>query len=479
MTLERLMASSGTGASAQTRRSVHAELDTAATAFFGGNFSRAVATTNDQIRKLDPGLAGWCAGLSIQLPEPTLDPDGKLKMILRHVGGTAAARPGLLRVELRPIGEELAKQSKGEWVAGRVGAEELEKLGRGEKLELSFEAGNMHASEARRVMIVSEDGEDRTVAGLVSRAAEPVDSMRDRLQRDLEAMESTLKPVLIPALRAARARTRQLVSVPESGDLFYHVIAGGVLAREVGEEVAALQAGRDPYQDRTGDQWTVLTSGDAMVISRVFVPPVQPGRGAKDVPQDRAGEHAWPLVIALHGAGADEHMWLDGYGAGVLKRSAAEHGFIVVSPRITLTAFNPGTLDTIVAGIGRWHKIDRQRIYLMGHSMGGGVATAWAKLREGEIAAVCTIAGVGTLTGTKALPPTLAIAAGQDGVVPPKRIRASAEAAKAAGLRVEFVSLEDAGHVLVAGEAVPIAVEFVLKHRLGGVRGEGKGGDDR
>lgn len=45
-----------------------------------------------------------------------------------------------------------------------------------------------------------------------------------------------------------------------------------------------------------------------------------------------------PLLVVLHGAGGDENMFPEAYGAGIIKRIAEKHGLLVASPRRTASA---------------------------------------------------------------------------------------------------------------------------------------------
>ena len=129
---------------------------------------------------------------------------------------------------------------------------------------------------------------------------------------------------------------------------------------------------------------------------RVFVPPSWDGKTSL------------PIVVMLHGAGADENTYMDQSG-GLLPRLAAQHGYIVVSPlgfaplgaygnplrlpavfgesaaaatqRAAVTParqreLNLSELDVISALeiVTEEYGADRSRTFLAGHSMGSGGA---------------------------------------------------------------------------------------------------------
>ena len=71
----------------------------------------------------------------------------------------------------------------------------------------------------------------------------------------------------------------------------------------------------------TGDQhrqYLFAPTGQQMPL-RVFVPPTWDGKAAL------------PIILMLHGAGANENTYMDQAG-GLLRKLAAQHGYIVVSP---------------------------------------------------------------------------------------------------------------------------------------------------
>lgn len=76
-----------------------------------------------------------------------------------------------------------------------------------------------------------------------------------------------------------------------------------------------------------------------------------------------------PVVIALHGAGGSENMFFESYGAGICREEAERRGWILMSPRSSASA---------VAACLAWLREERgmrpRKVFVMGHSMGGGMA---------------------------------------------------------------------------------------------------------
>ena len=85
--------------------------------------------------------------------------------------------------------------------------------------------------------------------------------------------------------------------------------------------VLALTLGAAAQTRTAGDQhrqYQFVPTGQQMTL-RVFVPPAWDGKASL------------PILLMLHGAGANENTYLDQAG-GLLPRLAAQHGYIVVSP---------------------------------------------------------------------------------------------------------------------------------------------------
>ena len=71
----------------------------------------------------------------------------------------------------------------------------------------------------------------------------------------------------------------------------------------------------------------------------------------------------------------------------VAPRLAAEANLVLVSPATTAFARSPATLDSLLAVLGREHRIDATRVYLLGHSMGAGAAAKLAGERPQRVRA--------------------------------------------------------------------------------------------
>lgn len=227
------------------------------------------------------------------------------------------------------------------------------------------------------------------------------------------------------------------------------------LADAVLAELEALESGNDPCAtlDRGAavvDRWQEIDAAGARLPVRVFAPSTVLGGRA-------------PLVIALHGAGGDENMFMEAYGRGVIRRLAAEHGTVVVSPRVTPMAPWPVLFDAIVDEMERCHGIDRTRVVLVGHSMGAGVVASLVNARPEAIAAAAMIAGSGSITIDATRAPRLRVdAGGRDPVVPAARIARQVAAMRERGLSIEHREHAARGHTLIVGEVLPELFAWLL-----------------
>lgn len=176
---------------------------------------------------------------------------------------------------------------------------------------------------------------------------------------------------------------------------------------------------------------------------------------------------ALPVVVALHGAGGNEHMFLEAYGAGRLAALADAMGFVVISPSTPAVAADPGALDALLDAAHQEHPIDRDRVYLVGHSMGAGAAWSLATRQPETVRAVACIAGPcggGVAPGTGAqLPPLLAIGGALDPLAAPDRMRAAVEAGVGEGVEAELRILETQGHTLIVGAVLDEVISWLME----------------
>lgn len=253
------------------------------------------------------------------------------------------------------------------------------------------------------------------------------------------------------AIGACKARINLLTDSPSIDNPSQFLADPTELRKQLDGEIAALLESRDPYKDKRGDYWRTIAFKGAEIPCRYFAP-----ASLKGSP---------PLLIALHGAGGDEAMFMDGYGAGILKELAARHGMLVVTPRTELLIGNAEALTEVIEAIGYDYEFDRSRVYLLGHSLGAMASGGLSSQKPGQIAAAVLIAGNGRFSPGRKPPPTLVLAGELDPLMKVADVEAGVAKAKEAGQPIELRVIKGRGHSLLVGEELPRAVEWLLKHK--------------
>ena len=451
-------------ADARTRAAAHRAMDRAVYQFFTADHSGAIRTMNEVADALRLGRA--IDADENQQPQqrqqaPARPPDvvSAVRSIRVRVAPRVANvhRPSIFNVRLSalypieiPEPIDLRLVVREDAPGGKVVFEQPLQLRAGAPLP-SISAKQPAAAPGRyRVLLVDAAGTAIDVARwfVVDRSLDVQRAANER--RLFEVNQGEFK--LFQALVACRARNALLQDRPSEAESSQFLADPTTLLPAVNAEVEALLKGEDPYAGRLGDYWRAIPAGAMQVPSRVYVPD-----------QAKAGQPL-PLVIVLHGAGADENAWVEAMGAGEIKRQADAHGFIVVSPNTYWVMPNPNGLKGIVETMSVEYAIDRTRVYVIGHSLGSMAAAGMATRAPEAVAGAVLIAG-GAIAPDATTCPVLMIAAELDPIFPPHQLEGAAARAKEAGLPVEFKLMRESGHALVAGEALPEAVQWLLKHR--------------
>jgi predicted esterase len=419
------------------------DFDRTTLAFFSGDFPRVLRQMHDLTARMVGDSAPnsptrQLLGLRLRVTPRVLVSDGPaLRLTLTVMYADTSARQAR-RVSLRMLRAD----------GSEIGAPVLEiPADAAAGSEFSIELALNGAENARGSLMAEATLPD---AQVVLRAPffvmnASADSTRVRLSRLADAVELKADPQTRASLRA---RLTLLTDTPDEANSAQFLADPVALSDAIQEEIAAIEAGRDPYR-RTGDLWRVLRMPGGEVPMRVYVPP-----------QARSGR-ALPVVIALHGAGADENMFLEGYGAGRLRTLADSAGFVLISPLTTAFVRERGTLDSALALVARSATIDRARVYVIGHSMGGAATIKLASESREQVRAAVVIAGVGTLPAGARLAPTLFIGAEHDLVIPVTRVRVTYDQLLAAGAPVEYEQANGWGHTLIVGAHLERAVHWL------------------
>jgi len=222
----------------------------------------------------------------------------------------------------------------------------------------------------------------------------------------------------------------------------------------------ALDAGRDPFAGRRGDLRKAYRSAVDRTLQpyRLFIP------SAYD------GSKPAPLVVALHGMGGDENSMFDSYANGLLKREADRLGMMVVCPKGRDSASmyrgsaEQDVLD-VLAEVRRDYKVDSNRIYLMGHSMGAYGTWSVAMAHPDLFAALGPISGGGDTNGMVKIRtiPEYVVHGDTDHTVNVSQSRRMVEAGRAAGAPITYVEIPGGSHVGVAAPQFAPMLDFFAK----------------
>jgi len=169
------------------------------------------------------------------------------------------------------------------------------------------------------------------------------------------------------------------------------------------------------------------------------------------LPKDYEQKPLWPLVLYLHGSGerGDNQDLLKKNGLPKLIEAGKAFSFIVVSPQCPKgQEWEASTLTTLLDEIEEKYKVDRDRIYLTGLSMGGFGAWTLAIHSPTRFAAVVPICGGGEPDDADRIAhiPIWVFHGAKDPIVPIRESQEMVEALKKKGSNVKFTVYPEAKH---------------------------------
>jgi predicted peptidase len=169
------------------------------------------------------------------------------------------------------------------------------------------------------------------------------------------------------------------------------------------------------------------------------------------LPKDYHQQASWPLMLFLHGAGerGDDLELVKTHGPPKLIAAGKQFPFIVVSPQCPKGRWwEPIELVALVDEIAGKYKVDRDRIYITGLSMGGFGTWRLAFYAPDLPAAIAPICGGGEKYWAKEFAdlPVWAFHGAKDTSVPLERSETMIEALKKAGGEPKFTIYPEAAH---------------------------------
>ena len=171
------------------------------------------------------------------------------------------------------------------------------------------------------------------------------------------------------------------------------------------------------------------------------------------LPEEYAGDtiQKWPLLIFLHGSGesgADLEK-VKVHGPPKLIGQGKKLPFIVVSPQAPpQTGWKVEVLKGMLDDLKKKYRVDNDRIYLTGLSMGGFGAWNFSEKYPDEFAAIAPICGGGNPEEVWKLRhmPVWCFHGAKDDVVPPAASQKMMDALKKYNSNVKFTLYPDANH---------------------------------
>ena len=171
------------------------------------------------------------------------------------------------------------------------------------------------------------------------------------------------------------------------------------------------------------------------------------------LPQDYNKDTAklWPLMVFLHGSGeaGTDVQKVKVNGPPKLIEQGKQYPFIVVSPQAPENeGWEPQVIIRLIKGLQQQYKVDKERIYLTGLSMGGFGTWNIASKFPTMFAAIAPICGGGDTTEVMKLKrmPVWCFHGAKDNVVSPEQSYRMVRALKKFNPDVKLTIYPDAGH---------------------------------
>src|SRR6185503_5116058 len=275
--------------------------------------------------------------------------------------------------------------------------------------------------------------------GLAAQAA----AAKERASKIEAKLKSKPQDELIRALPSAQYRIA-LFDLANAGEINFDRINFQSELKEAAAMLDALDKGSDPFAARRGDFSKAYLSkvDNTLQPFKVFVP------------SSYDGTKPYPLVIALHGMGGDENSYFDAYGKGAFTSEAERHGYIVACPKGRKPAsMYAGDAERdvmdVLAEMMRAYRIDTDRVYLTGHSMGGFGTWSVAMNHPEVFAAIAPVSGgVMNLAALSKIAhiPELIIHGDDDKTVSVERSRVVAAAGKKLNIEMKYIEVPKGTH---------------------------------
>jgi len=182
----------------------------------------------------------------------------------------------------------------------------------------------------------------------------------------------------------------------------------------------------------------------------------------------------WPLIMFLHGAGerGKNVLAVRKHGPPKLAAQGKQFDFIIISPQCPNDVWWPEKTDMLISlldDIEAKYRVDTDRVYLTGLSMGGFGTWSLAIAYPDRFAAIAPICGGGERYGAYRLKkvPVWAFHGAKDPVVPVERSKEMVEAVKKVGGDAKITIYPEAEHdSWTVTYDNPELYEWFLSHKI-------------
>jgi predicted peptidase len=191
------------------------------------------------------------------------------------------------------------------------------------------------------------------------------------------------------------------------------------------------------------------------------------------LPKGYEKKKSWPLLLFLHGSGerGDDLELVKKHGPPKLIGQGKSFPFIVVSPQCRADSrWEPFELTALLDDLEKKYKVDKDRIYVTGLSMGGFGTWALAAHTPERFAAIVPICGGGETRWARRYGklPVWVFHGGKDTAVPVERSEEMVEAIKERDGNVKLTIYPEAGHdSWTETYNNPKVYQWLLEHKRG------------
>jgi len=260
----------------------------------------------------------------------------------------------------------------------------------------------------------------------------------ERAAKSHDKAESIEKMTVLNALEVLRNAQKG-----ESPETFYPLLSLMQLAEQI---TSGWEKDKSGWQAAPGDYWMATLYRERKVAFRLFVPKLF------------RHNRPLPLIVALHGAGGNEHLFFEGYGLGLVLKEAEKRGWSVIAPRAGKDLMH---IEAALEAAERLLPLDPERIYLMGHSMGGAHCFAAIAQFPDRFRAVAIFAGAGQPTQVPPDLPILMAVGEQELGMLKTNVENAYRRLQELNLKIlEYKKYDGCEHLMIGREALPDAFAF-------------------